>query len=261
MREMWELPGRSAKDMAIRTAVVVALVWALIAVPLTAWLVLRDPEVPAPPQLRELSVMEQAAVTNSGRALLHAGYVEVRGQVTTPTARFTVTQTVQTTSGDSIGKVTSGSESADLLVASNTTYLRGNAAFWSTVGVPTSFGGWVEVGTTLGGIAFSLNSAIDALRPGPAARVVTAESDKSFATYRTDQASAKFSQAGISSITYAGRTVDVGERSDDVGGPLAAARSGLAGAGKLAGTSGALTVSEPPRPAPKPGPGSAAGNP
>lgn len=75
MREMWELPGLNLKQKAARSGLVIALVWALAAVPLVAWLVLRDPVLPPPPPERELSVMELAAVADARSSSATASFM------------------------------------------------------------------------------------------------------------------------------------------------------------------------------------------
>ena len=253
MRDMWELPGPTAKTRLTRAAVVIGLVWAIIAVPLTAWLVLRTPPAPPEPAQRELSVMESAAVSSATGAL-KTGVVQVSGRIDSHLARFEVAQNVQTASGDSIGKVNSGQESADLLVTGGNVLLRGDSSFWSSVGVPTAYRGWVNVGDLLGPIAFPLDKATAALAQGPSSRIDNSASTGDTIVYRTDTASAGFTAKGLSSVTFGDRTVQVKFGADDVTGPLAAARNDAGAAAKLTGTSGALTVSEPPRPRPAPGP-------
>ncbi|QSM41627.1 hypothetical protein IN842_14870 [Mycobacteroides abscessus subsp. abscessus] len=250
MREMWELPGLTLKQKAARSGLVIALVWALAAVPLVAWLVLRDPVLPPPPPERELSVMELAAVADA-RSELSNGYVHVESQVTTAVARFEVTETVQAATGDSIGKVRSGAESADLLVAANLVYLRGNSSFWASIGVPTAFEGWVNVGALFGDIAFPLRTATAALLPGPQARVENTVPGSTQTVYRAEKATAVFTAAGVISITLNGRTAKITSGAADVTGPLSGARAETAGAGRLIGSSGAWTVAEPAPPAPK----------
>ncbi len=252
MREMWELPGRSLKQNAARGAVVIGLVWAFVALPLTLWLGLREPEPKPPAPQRELSVMEFAAVS-AARNALGAGFVRVDSQVNTSVARFEVSETIQAATGDSIGKVKSGVESADLHVSSGTVFLRGGSAFWSTIGVPTAFDGWVNVGKAFGDIAFPLRDAAAALAPSAQSRVDSVESGPSQTIYRTEKAAATFTSLGASSLTFNGRTAKIQVGGQDSSGALSAAHSEAAGAGKLTGTSGALTVSEPgPPPAPKP---------
>ncbi|SIM03848.1 Uncharacterised protein [Mycobacteroides abscessus subsp. abscessus] len=250
MREMWELPGLTLKQKAARGGLAIALVWALAAVPLVAWLALRDPVLPPPPAERELSVMELAAVADA-RSELSNGYVHVESQVTTAVARFEVTETVQAATSDSIGKVRSGVESADLLVATNLVYLRGNSSFWASIGVPTAFEGWVNVGALFGNIAFPLRTATAALTPGPQTRVENTAPGIAQTVYRSEKATAIFTAAGVISITINDRTAKINTGAADVSGPLSGARAEVAGAGRLIGSSGAWTVTEPAPPAPK----------
>ena len=106
MREMWELPSSTVKTKLIRWGVVLALVWALVAAPLTVWLAVRAEPAPPPPPDRELTVTEKLAATLVSERLSQ-GYITLTHQVTTPVAKFEVTEAVQAASGDSIGPVKS----------------------------------------------------------------------------------------------------------------------------------------------------------
>lgn len=252
MREIWELPGPSMQQRLIRGVMAVALVWALVAVPLTLWLAVRERPAPPPPPDRALSVMEQSAVT-SAIDELSTGFVRVVHQVHTPSTRFDVTETVQTDTGDAVGTVTSGSQTAELLVAGGTTYLRGGSAFWSTFGVPTSFGGWVVVDGMLGELAFPLAEVVDDLALSPDARVQTPEAGAEELVYESGEATAVFTPDGVIDITAGERSARVEGNAADASAQLNAGRADSAVAGRLEGVSGAMTVTEPLPPPPPEG--------
>lgn len=258
MREIWELPGPSGRKRVIRAALVVGLVWPLVVLPVLGWIVLRPKPVPPTPPDRELTIGEQlAAVLVSNQ--LSSGYTTLEHRVTTQLARFEVTETVQGTTGNSIGSVTSGGESAQLLSTGGQVYLRGGSAFWSTIGVPTRFTGWVGVGNRLGALTFPLARAAAALIPGPGSRVDTADPEPNVELYRNGDMTAHLTVHGVTSLRVGDRSARTSS-SADVSGPLAAAVAEAgSGAGTLNGISGALSVSEPapapgaaPAPAPEP---------
>lgn len=262
MREIYELPNTSIKKKAATAALAAVAVWALVAIPLTLWLGMRAPDVVPPAAQRDLSVMEKAEVDSAANAF-DVGYSQIISDAVTPAAKFTVTQTVRASDQATYGKITSGNQSAELYVPGNSdgsVYLRGNAAFWSVIGVPTSFAGWVNVGDKLGGIVFPLNDAVLGLiGVNPAARIAVTESTPDqMVLLATPHISAKFGTSGITEITLDGRTATVqiptGADVEIVGGAvtgqLATAQQQLAGAAQLTGTSGALTVTVPPQPAP-----------
>lgn len=249
---MWELPGSTVKTKMIQAAVVVGLVWAVVAVPLTVWLAAREEPAPPPPPERELTVTEQLAATLISERLSQ-GYVTLVHPVTTPVARFEVTETVQAASGDAVGTVVSGGESAELLVASGSTFLRGNSAFWSTIGVPTAFVGWVDVGNQLGRIQFPLAEAVAGLAPSPQSRIETETPDPSIAVYRNGDVTAQLVAEGVVQLSVGDREATI-SRAQDSTAQLETAAVEAAVAGKLDGTSGGLTVSEPPPPPPAPEP-------
>lgn len=252
MRETWELPGLSGKKRMIRAALVVGLVWPLVVLPVVGWMVLRPKPVPPPPPDRELSIGEQlAAVMASNR--LSAGYATLKHQVTTPVARFDVIETAQGTTGDSIGTVTSGRESGQLLSAGGQVYFRGSSAFWSTIGVPTAFTGWVSVGNQLGAIPFPLAKAAAGLLPGRQSRIDTVNPSPNVAVYRNGDVTAQLTAQGVIGLSVGDRSAQT-SASGDVAGVLASAIAEAgASSGTLNGVSGALTVSEPAQP-PKPEP-------
>ena len=253
VREMWELPSSTVKTKLIRSGVVLALVWALVAAPLTVWLAVRTEPAPPPPPDRELTVTEKLAATLVSERLSQ-GYITLTHQVTTPVAKFEVTEAVQAASGDSIGTVKSGSETAELLVAAGSTFLRANSAFWSTSGVPTSFVGWVDIGNQLGRIQFPLKEAVAGIAPSPQSRIETATPDPSIAVYRNGNVTAQLVDKGVVQLSVAERTA-TSSRAEDTTARLQTAITEVEVPGRLEGTSGGLTVSEPaPAPPPPPAP-------
>lgn len=252
MREMWELPAPRAGVRIVRAGLVLALVWAAAAVPLTLWLALRTPPVEPPPQQRSLSVLETAAVHYAGQSLTNTA-VELSSTVVSASARLEVDQAVDFARGVSYGKVRSGSQSADLLTSGDRVLLRGTPAFWSTVGVPTSDPGWVEVGDRLGAIPFPLGEAIEALTPAPDAVVDSADPGTAAMTFRNGGLVAVFSDTGVVELTVGERTAEVSRPGKDTLSKLASAPlSQIDKAAKLTGISGALTVSATPEPPPPP---------
>lgn len=253
MREIWELPGATTRTKLIRATVVIALVWACVALPLTLWLTLREEPAPPPPSQRVLTVAEQLGLTLASQGL-QTGYVKLEHEVITPVARFQVEETVQAASGDSVGTVSSNGETAQLLVAAGTVFLRGDSAFWSTLGVPTAFIGWVDIGGQLGRIPFPLTEAAAALVPGPQSRIDTANPDGPIAVYRNEDVTADVTGVGITSVTVADRSATVGTKVPDATAQLNTATAEAADPGRLDGTSGGLTVIEPAAPPPSPPP-------
>jgi len=250
VREMWELPEPSLGTKAVRAATVIALVWAVAAVPLVLWLTLRTPPAAPPPPQRELSTMERAAVHLAGQEL-STSPVTLTSTVTSAAARLEVEETVDIARGVSVGQVRSGSQTAEMMTLGDKVMLRGNAAFWSTVGVPTSEPGWIEVGDRLGAIPFPLRAAIAALEPGDEARVDTAPGDGATMIFRNGTLTAGFTGATVVSLTADERTAAVTPPVSQLRSRLAAvAGDAPAAAGTLTGTSGALTVAAVPAPPP-----------
>ena len=249
MREIWELPGSTVMTKVIRSSVVLGLVWALVSVPLMVWLATRTEPAPPPPPDRDLTVTEQLAATMISERLSQ-GYVTLTHQVTTPVAKFEVTEIVQAASGDAIGKVTSGAETAELLVAGDSTFLRGNSAFWSTIGIPTAFAGWVDIGNQLGRIQFPLAQVVAALAPSPQSRIMTDTPDPSIAILRNGDVTAQLVAQGVVQLSVGERTA-ASSRAEDTTAQLQTAITEAAAPGRLDGTSGGLTVSAPAPPLPQ----------
>lgn len=254
MREMWELPGPSARARALQAVQIVGLVWALVAVPLTIWLVLRTPPAPPPPATRHLSVMENAAVSISARSLANS-QVSLSSTVDSAAARLEVKETVDVVRGIAHGTVQSQSQSAELLTLGDRVLLRGSAAFWATIGVPTNDPDWIEVGDRLGAISFPIAQALKALAPGPDAVVDYPAADASEMTFHAGNLAADFTASGLTQLTMGSRSAKVARPSaSDVTALNAAPVDHVGDVAKLVGNSGALTVAPLPAP-PPPAPG------
>lgn len=254
MREMWELPAPRAGARVLRAVMVLVMAWAVVAVPLTLWLTLRTPPAEPPPRQRALSALEDAAVRYAGESLSTAP-VTLSSTVISAVARLEVDQTIDVDRGVSYGKVRSGAQSADLMVSGDRVLLRSGPAFWSTVGVPTSDPGWIEVGDRLGTIPFPLGEALGALTPDPHAQVDTSGPEATTATFRNGGLAAEFSDTGVVKLTIGDRTAEVSRPDKGTLAQLASAPvDQIVGAAKLTGISGALTVSATPEPPPPPPP-------
>lgn len=248
MREMWELPGPSAGTRALRAARDLGLAWAVVAVPLTLWLALRTPPEPPAPAHRSLSVMENAAAHGGTQELSHE-LVSLSSTVVSATARLEVSETADVARGFSHGSVRSGTQSAELLVFGGRVLLRGGAAFWSTVGVPTSEPGWIEVGDRLGTIPFPVAQASAALEPGPGAVVDFTSPGAAAMTFRNGALVAEFTNTCLAMLTLGDRTAKVARPSvDELAALTSAPFDRIGDTAKLVGTSGALTVSPIPPP-------------
>ncbi|WP_157680280.1 hypothetical protein [Mycobacterium dioxanotrophicus] len=252
MREMWELPRPSAGSRATRVVLTLALVWATVAVPLTVWLALRTPPPEPVPATRTPSVLEAAALRYAGQTL-STGPVTLASTVTTATARLEVQETADPSHAVSYGKVRSGTQTAELLVIGTRVLLRGDSAFWSSVGVPTAEPGWIEVGDRLGRIPFPLSEAITALGADKV-EVNTPAAGSDTMTARIGNLVADFNAAGVSALTVRGRSAAVTRAPADAPARVSAVAGSDPAAAKLVGASGSLTVSAPPAPEPPPVP-------
>lgn len=248
---MWQLPRQSLWKRSRRAVTVTALVWALAAIPLVAWLALRTPPPAAAPEWRALTPVESAAVRYGGQAL-RTEPVSLTSTVTSPMAQLRVEETVDPARSVSTGVVRSGSETADMMAVGGRVLLRGGAPFWATLGVPTSEPGWVDVGDRLGvRVTFPLDQAAAAMVPGPQSQI--SGNDPSSPTFRNGSLTAVFGGEGISALTFSGRTASVARP----GGEALAKLAGVPppdwekSVATLSGSGGALTVT----PATPPPPG------
>ncbi len=251
MREMWQLPKRSAWSRLRKLLTVAGLVWAVAAVPLTLWLADRNPTPPPPAAWRPLTAVEDSAVRYGAQAL-RKDPVSLVSTVTSPMAQLRVEETVDPVRLVSVGVVRSGSQTAEFIAAGGRVLLRGSAPFWSTLGVPTSDRGWVDVGDRLGvRVAFPLDQAAAAMVPDAQMSVSTTGDMTSSSVVRNGAVNVVFGDDGISAITLSERTATVARPTGDALAKLAAAPAPDwdAEVSVLAGTGGALTVS-PPTPAP-----------
>lgn len=251
MREMWQLPKQSAWRRLWRVVQVVALVWAVVAVPVTVWLSLRVTPAPPPPERRPLTVIEEAAVRYAAQTLRTTS-TAVTETVTTPLAQLRVEQTFDPLRGVSTGTVHSGSQTAELLAVGGRVLLRGNAPFWSSVGVPTAETGWVEVDDRLGmSLLYPLTRAAGALTTDPKSTVTG--SPAAAVTFRNGSVTATFSSDGLTSVTVGDRTATVNRPTDAALAKLAASPPpgwDAVPPAVLSGGGGVLVVTPPAPPAP-----------
>jgi hypothetical protein len=255
VRQMWELPGPSLAQRTLRAALVLGLIWAAAAMPLTTWLALRErPDAPPPSPTRELSVMERTAVRYGAQSLATTP-VSLSSTVVSASARLDVEQIADAAHAVSYGQVRSGSQSAELLVVGDCVMLRGESAFWATVGVLTSNTGWIDVGDRLGTIPFPLSDALASLDPMPDSRVDTSFLAPEKMTFHNGNVVAQFTESGIVELTVGERRAKLAQAPGDAVPRVAAAVSTPVPAAKLIGTSGSLTVSATPNPAPAADPG------
>lgn len=251
MREMWQLPKRSVWSRLRKFLTVAGLVWAVAAVPLTLWLVDRNPTPPPAAAWRPLTAIEDSAV-RYGAQSLRTEPVSLVSTVTSPMAQLRVEETVDPVRLVSVGVVRSGSQTAEFLAAGGRVLLRGGAAFWSTLGVPTAGRGWVDVGDRLGvRVAFPLDQAAAAMVPGSQMTISTTGDVTSSSVVRNGTVNTVFGKDGISAITLSERTATVSRPDGEALAKLAASPSPGwdAEVSVLAGSGGSLTVS-PPTPAP-----------
>ncbi len=256
MRDMWQLPGPSFARRGATAALIAAVVWAVVAVPLTVVLARRQTPPPPPPATRPLTVMEQATVRYSAQALAVTP-ITLKFVVVTPNAEMHVTQVTDTARSVSYGKVSSQNRDADLLVVGNNVLIRGAPPFWASVGVPTSEPGWVEVGNHLGDLPFPLTDAVTKADPSASAYVDTPQPGEDKMTFHNGDLTAVFTEAGPAEITLAGRTAKLEPAPHDARARLDQAATTPIPPAKLIGGSGSLTVSgapsAPPPPQPEPG--------
>lgn len=255
VRQMWELPRPSLVQRTSRATLVLGLTWAVVAMPLTTWLALRErPAGPPPsPPARELSVMERTAVRYGAQSLATTP-VSLSSTVISASARLDVEQITDAAHAVSYGQVRSGSQSAELLVVGDCVMLRGESAFWATVGVPISDPGWIEVGDRLGTILFPLSDALASLDPMPDSRVDTPAPAAEKMTFHNGNVVAQFTESGIVELTVGERRAKLAQAPGDAVSHIAAAASTPVPAAKLIGTPGSLTVSATPDPALPPAP-------
>lgn len=258
MKQMWELPGPKAGQRVSRITVAMTLVWAVIAVPLTLWLALREHPVATPPPTRDLSVMERTAVRTAAQALSTAP-INVKCTVTSANAQLEVEQIADAARGVAYGRVTSKSQAADLLVIGERVLLRGSSQFWATVGVMTADAGWIEVGDHLGVIPFPLAAAVSKLDPVKGSFVDNPAADAETMTFHNGNLAATFTEAAISQLNVEGRDGKLSQAPADGPAQIEAAATTPVPAAKLIGASGSLTVSAAPPPPPPPTESAAAG--
>lgn len=263
VKQMWELPGPKAGQRVSRITVAMTLVWAVIAVPLTLWLALREHPVATPPPTRDLSVMERTAVRSTAQALATAP-ITVKSTVTSANAQLEVEQIADAASGVAYGRVTSKSQAADLLVIGERVLLRGSSQFWATVGVMTADASWIEVGDHLGVIPFPLAAAVNKLDPVRGSFVGNPVADAETMTFHNGNLAATFTEAAISQLNVAGRDGKLSSAPANAALQIEATASASVPAAKLIGASGSLTVSAAPPPPPlsteAPGAGGQPGN-
>jgi hypothetical protein len=203
--------------------------------------------------MRELSVIERTAVRYGAQSLSTVP-VSLSSTVISAAARLNVEQIADATHAVCYGQVRSGSQRAELLVVGDRVMLRGESAFWATVGVPTSDPGWIEVGDRLGTIPFPLSDALASLDPVPDSRVDIPGSAAEKMTFHNGNVIAQFTEAAIVELTVGERSAKLAHAPGDAVPRIAAAASTAVPAAKLIGTSGALTVSATPNPALPPAP-------
>lgn len=255
MREMWQLPKQSIGSRVWRILKVAALIWAVIALPLTIVLAHRMAPPPPPPAQRPLTAVEAAAVNYASQSLLTRP-VTLTETVTTPLAQLRVEMTVDATRGVRHGVVRSGSQGAEVLAVGDRVLLRGGAPFWSTLGVPSAEPGWVEVGDRLGAsLLYPVTQAAAALTPGPQSLVDNTDDPASPATFHNGSLTAVIGSDGLSTMTLGNRSVAVSRPTGEAIAKLAAspAPGWDVNPAVLAGNGGALTVN-PPAPAIPPAP-------
>lgn len=255
MREMWQLPKTSVRKRALRLLLAAAILWAVVALPVTAWLLTRNPPPPPPPAQRALTVIDAAAV-RYGADALRSEPVTLTSTAVSPAARLEVSETVDPVRGISHGSVASMSQTAELLVVGDRVLLRGAPAFWSTLGVSTSETGWVEVGDKLGVIPFPLMQSAAALSTAPQARIDTPADPSDPTTYRNGALTAVFGDGGLVSLSLGDRTASIALPKGDELSKLASVA--LPGSNTpiatLTGTVGALSIAPPPPPPGAPAP-------
>lgn len=258
MRDMWELPSTSLARRAALSALVLAIVWAVVAVPLTVTLARRQTPPPPPPATRSLTAMEKATVRYSGQAL-SVTPITLKFVVTTPNAELHIAQITDASRGVSYGKVTSQGKDADLLVSGNNVLLRATPPFWASVGVPTSEPGWIVVGNYLGDLPFPLTEAIGNLDPNAHAYVDNPKPDDEMVTFHNGDFSAVFTEAGPAELKLGNREAKLEPAPNDARAHLDQAVSTPLPPARLIGASGSLTVSGVPNPPPAPEPASESG--
>ena len=256
MREMWQLPKKSLRSRAWHILKLAALLWAIVALPLTVWLAQRITPPPSPPAQRALTPMEAAAVRYGAQVLLTQP-VNLTSTVTSPMAQLQVEETVDPARGVIRGTVRSSSQKAELLVVADRVLLRGGSGFWASLGVPTAESGWVDVGDRLGAaVPFPLSQAAAALATGPQALMDSAPEGSTSATFHNGTLTAVFGDDGLTSITRGERTATVSRPSGDSLAKLAASPppDWDKAVAALSGSGGALTVipAVPPAPAAPP---------
>jgi len=253
---MWQLPKKSLRSRAWHILKLAALLWAIVALPLTVWLAQRITPPPSPPAQRALTPMEAAAVRYGAQVLLTQP-VALTSTVTSPMAQLQVEETVDPARGVIRGTVRSSSQTAELLVVADRVLLRGGSGFWASLGVPTAESGWVDVGDRLGAaVPFPLSQAAAALATGPQALMDSAPEGSTSATFHNGTLTAVFGDDGLTSITRGERTATVSRPSGDSLAKLAASPppDWDKAVAALSGSGGALTVipAVPPAPAAPP---------
>lgn len=256
MRDMWELPKPSLGSRSAKVLLVIALLWAVAAVPVTVALARRHTPPPPPPETRPLTAMEKATVRYAAQALSIVP-VTLKFTVISPNAEMHVTETIDAARNIAYGQVSSQNKDADLIITGGSVLLRGAPPFWASVGVPTSEPGWIEAGNRLGDLPFPITEAISKMDPSGSSFVDNPQPGSDTTTFHNGDLTVVFTEAGPAEITLSGRTAKLEPAPSD-------ARSRLDGAAttpippmKLIGGAGSLTVSgvpAAPTPTPLPDP-------
>lgn len=250
MRDMWELPKPSLASRAVRVVIALAVVWAVVAVPLTVMLAHRVTPPPAPPATRPLNVMEEATVRYAAQSL-STSPVTLTFTVTSPSAELHVTQSTDAARNVSYGTVVSQGQNAELAVNGDTVLMHGSPQFWASVGVPTSEPGWIDVGDRLGDVPFPVISVISKLDPSGSPYVDNPAPGADKMTFHRGGLTMMFTEAGPAELILDNRSAKVVPTPADARARLDAAAATPPSPLKLIGATGSLTVAGPPLP-PKP---------
>lgn len=249
MRDVWELPKPSLGNRTAKVLLVLALLWSVVAVPVTVMLARRHTPPPPPPETRPLTAMEKATVRYAAQAL-SATPVTLKFTVVSPNAEMHVTETVDAARNIAYGQVSSQNQNADLIVTSGSVLLRGGPQFWASVGVPTSESGWIEAGNRLGDLPFPITEVISKMDPSASTYVDNPRDGADTTTFHNGDLTVVFTEAGPAEVTLAGRTAKLGPAPGDARARLDGSATTPIPPVKLIGGSGTLTVSGVPAPPP-----------
>lgn len=241
MTEEWKTRKPSLRERAPRWALVLLSLWLVVSVPLVIFLLVRDPEQPAPPEYRKLTALESQGVS-AQLDQIRTGTIVVDSTYSSDSVRLDLSYTADAGRKGSYGTVRSGQTDGDYMVTDGRVFLRGGAPFWSTLGVSTNFPGWIDIGDRLGKVVFPLDDTVNALSPNSESEI------SEQGVYRSGDAKAHVSAAGIDELTAVdGRIAKtrVAQDARQVGQQLDKARGEIAGSGKLTGSTGSLAVDLP----------------